>query len=139
MVLGPSIVLGPEVRRPAWTRDRGPDGGRTGRTTTKSQAPRTLVNVIALGSNVGDRSATLQAATARLQSIVDSLRSSSFFDTPYVGDEVQPPVLNAAVTGVTALDACCSSNSSPSNRTSAARAPTGAPRTLDLDLILRTP
>jgi 2-amino-4-hydroxy-6-hydroxymethyldihydropteridine diphosphokinase len=106
---------------------------------TKSQAPRTFVNVaIALGSNVGDRSATLQAATARLQSIVDSLRSSSFFDTPYVGDEVQPPVLNAAVTGVTALDAHALLEQLLAIEQDFGRTRPygGAPRTLDLDLVL---
>ena len=64
------------------------------------------INVaIALGSNVGDRHATLEAALDALRRVVNNLRSSSFFDTPYVGPEVQPSVLNAAVVGVTSLQA----------------------------------
>ena len=93
---------------------------------------------IALGSNVGDRQATLRSAITLLQAILDDLRASSFFDSPYVGDDVQPSVLNAAVTGATALGAHALLErllaiEQDFGRT---RPYGGAPRTLDLDLIL---
>lgn len=97
------------------------------------------INVaIALGSNVGDRDATLHSAITILQFIIDSMRSSSFFDTPYVGDDVQPPVLNAAVVGVTNLGAHALLEQLLAIEQDFGRTRPygGAPRTLDLDLIL---
>ena len=92
---------------------------------------------IALGSNVGDRHATLQSAISLLQFIVDNLRSSSFLDTPYVGDDVQPPVLNAAVVGVTTLGAhpLLEQLLAIEQDFGRTRPYGGAPRTLDLDLV----
>lgn len=93
---------------------------------------------IALGSNVGDRRATLQSAITRLQPIVSGIRASAFFDTPYVGDDVQPSVLNAAVVGVTVLDphALLERLLTIEQEFGRTRPYGGAPRTLDLDLIL---
>jgi 2-amino-4-hydroxy-6-hydroxymethyldihydropteridine diphosphokinase len=93
---------------------------------------------IALGSNVGDRHTTLQSAISLLQFIVDNLRSSSFLDTPYVGDDAQPSVLNAAVVGVTALEAhpLLEQLLTIEQDFGRTRPYGGAPRTLDLDLIL---
>ena len=93
---------------------------------------------IALGSNVGDRRATLHSAITLLQFIVDNLRSSSFLDTPYVGDDVQPSVLNAAVVGATALEAhpLLEQLLGIEQTFGRTRPYGGAPRTLDLDLIL---
>ena len=93
---------------------------------------------VALGSNVGDRSATLQSAITRLQPILGGIRASGFFDTPYVGDDVQPPVLNGAVTGVTALaaHALLERLLAIEQEFGRTRPYGGAPRTLDLDLIL---
>ena len=93
---------------------------------------------IALGSNVGDRSATLQSAITRLQSIVSGIRVSAFVDTPYVGDDVQPPVLNGAATGVTDLEAHALLERllAIEQEFGRTRPYGGAPRTLDLDLIL---
>jgi 2-amino-4-hydroxy-6-hydroxymethyldihydropteridine diphosphokinase len=93
---------------------------------------------IALGSNVGDRHATLQSATEALRSMVDDLRSSSFFDTPYVGEDVQPSVLNAAVVGVTTLEAHALLERllAIEHDFGRTRPYGGAPRTLDIDLIL---
>ena len=101
---------------------------------------------IALGSNVGNRRATLNAAIGALAGFISSLRASSFYDTPFVGtgpsagghDESQPSVLNAAIVGVTSLDAHpllerLLALELESGRT---RPYGGAPRTLDLDLIL---
>lgn len=97
------------------------------------------INVaIALGSNVGDRSATLQSAITRLEPILSGIRASGFSDTPYVGDDVQPPVLNGAVTGVTALGAHALLERllAIEQEFGRTRPYGGAPRTLDLDLIL---
>jgi 2-amino-4-hydroxy-6-hydroxymethyldihydropteridine diphosphokinase len=97
------------------------------------------INVaIALGSNVGDRSATLQSAITRLRSIITGIRASRFLDTPYVGDDVQPSVLNAAAIGITALDAHALLERllAIEHDFGRTRPYGGAPRTLDLDLIL---
>jgi 2-amino-4-hydroxy-6-hydroxymethyldihydropteridine diphosphokinase len=93
---------------------------------------------IGLGSNVGDRHAVLRSAIEALAPWVRDLQVSSFHDTPYVGDDVQPSVLNAAVVGVSSLDAHALLErllaiEQDFGRT---RPYGGAPRTLDLDLIL---
>ena len=93
---------------------------------------------VALGSNVGDRRATLNSAIETLRPIIRKLRASSFYDTPYIGSEVQPSVLNGAVVGTTDLDAHTLLErllaiEQDFGRT---RPYGGAPRTLDLDLIL---
>jgi 2-amino-4-hydroxy-6-hydroxymethyldihydropteridine diphosphokinase len=63
--------------------------------------------VIGLGSNLGDRSANLDAAIARLR--VDRslhvLRRSPVYETPPAGGPPQGDYLNAAVLLVTSLDA----------------------------------
>ena len=93
---------------------------------------------IALGSNLGDREATLHAAVAALHPIIHNLRVSSLHETAYVGAEAQPPVLNGAVVGEATV---------PAHRLlerlleielefGRTRPYGGAPRTLDLDLIL---
>ena len=97
------------------------------------------INVaFALGSNVGDRQATLEAAIDALRPLVKNLRPSSFFDTPYVGRDVQPSVLNAAVAGVTSLQAhpLLEQLLAIEQQFGRTRPYGGAPRTLDLDLIL---
>ena len=93
---------------------------------------------IALGSNVGNRRATLNAAVDALRPLLAGLRASSFYDTPYVGDDVQPSVLNAAVTGVTTLEAHALLERllAIEQQFGRTRPYGGAPRTLDLDLIL---
>ena len=93
---------------------------------------------IALGSNVGDRRATLTSALDALAPWVHDLHASSFYDTPYIGTEVQPSVLNAAAVGVSPLAAHALLErllaiEQDFGRT---RPYGGAPRTLDLDLIL---
>jgi 2-amino-4-hydroxy-6-hydroxymethyldihydropteridine diphosphokinase len=93
---------------------------------------------IALGSNVGDRHAVLISSIEALGPWVQDLRASSFYDNPYVGNEVQPPVLNGAVVGTTTLPARALLErllaiEQDFGRT---RPYAGAPRTLDLDLVL---
>ena len=87
---------------------------------------------------MGDRRATLHSAITLLQFIVDNLRSSAFVDTPYVGDDVQPSVLNAAIAGVTRLDAHALLEQLLGIEQTFGRTRPygGAPRTIDLDLIL---
>lgn len=113
---------------------------------------------IGLGSNVGDRRATLTSAIEVLRSFVDDLRASSFYDSPYVGSQpvadsaapqrrrameaglhqTQRDVLNAAVVGVTALGAHALLERLLAIELDFGRTRPygGAPRTLDLDLIL---
>jgi 2-amino-4-hydroxy-6-hydroxymethyldihydropteridine diphosphokinase len=63
--------------------------------------------VIGLGSNVGDRSANLDAAVARLRDdrALHVLRRSPVYETPPAGGPPQGDYLNAAVLLVTSLDA----------------------------------
>lgn len=93
---------------------------------------------VALGSNVGDREAALNGAVAALQPVIHNLRVSSFHETAYVGDEVQPAVLNAAVVGHTSVPAHALLERllEIEQQFGRARPYGGAPRTLDLDLIL---
>jgi 2-amino-4-hydroxy-6-hydroxymethyldihydropteridine diphosphokinase len=93
---------------------------------------------IALGSNLGDREDYLRLALDALTPAIDRLRVSTFHDTAPVGVGPQPTFLNAAAVGETSLGA------RPLLETLLAierdlgreRPFPGAPRTLDLDLIL---
>ena len=93
---------------------------------------------IALGCNVGDRHATLTSAIDALRPWVRNLRASSFYDTPYVGADVQPPVLNGAAVGITSVSARALLERllAIEHDFGRTRPYGGAPRTLDLDLIL---
>ena len=93
---------------------------------------------IALGSNLGDREATLHAAVAALHPLIQLLRVSSFHETAYVGAEPQPPVLNGAAVGETTLSAhlLLERLLEIEREHGRTRPYGGAPRTLDLDLIL---
>ena len=104
-----------------------------------TDAPRRRV-AIALGSNLGDRHAALAFATERLYRLLENARASAAVDTDPEGAglESQPLYLNSAVTGESAL--------SPRELLDALlqierdfgreRPYPGAPRTLDLDLVL---
>jgi 2-amino-4-hydroxy-6-hydroxymethyldihydropteridine diphosphokinase len=63
--------------------------------------------VIGLGSNLGDRTASLEAAVARIRADRDLrvLARSPIYETPPAGGPPQGDYLNAAVLVVTALDA----------------------------------
>jgi 2-amino-4-hydroxy-6-hydroxymethyldihydropteridine diphosphokinase len=93
---------------------------------------------IALGSNLGDRERHLHEALASLTTLVRELRVSTFHDTDPVGVGDQPRFLNAAAVGVTDLTArdLLDTLLAIELRHGRVRPHPGAPRTLDLDLIL---
>ena len=95
---------------------------------------------IALGSNLGDRYAAIAFAVERLGTLLAKLQVSTSIDTNPEGEGLddQPLYLNAAVTGETdlpsrqLLDALLAIERDFGRE----RPYPGAPRTLDLDLIL---
>ena len=93
---------------------------------------------IALGSNVGDRAAHLQFAIDRLRSVLTNVQQSAHVDTAPVGVVEQPRFLNGVVTGDTALTARALLDRllAIERERGRARPHPGAPRTLDLDLIV---
>ncbi len=99
--------------------------------------PRTPV-AIALGSNLGDREAHLRFAMERLRTLLADLRVSPFFETEPQDVSPQPLFLNAAVIGVSSLDArpLLDALLAIERERGRERPYAGAPRTLDLDLVL---
>ena len=101
--------------------------------------PRRRV-AVALGSNLGDRHATLTAAVERLSRLLHNIRVSTFIETnpEGAGLETQPLYLNGAVVGETELASRQLLNALLQiERDFGRNRPfPAAPRTLDLDLIL---
>jgi 2-amino-4-hydroxy-6-hydroxymethyldihydropteridine diphosphokinase len=101
---------------------------------------RTLKVAIAIGSNLGDRRAAVAFAAERLRSFVTDIALSHAVETEPEGEglEEQPLYLNAVAVGDTALgprdllDALLAIERDYGRE----RPYPGAPRTLDLDLIL---
>jgi 2-amino-4-hydroxy-6-hydroxymethyldihydropteridine diphosphokinase len=98
------------------------------------------VVVIAFGSNLGDRHSAIRQAAAKVAALCTSFKLSSIIETQPVGDglENDPPYLNAVGVGestwpVRELFAALQAIEAAAGRT---RSHAGAPRTLDLDLIL---
>ena len=93
---------------------------------------------IALGSNLGDRQLLLRKAVAALGQYLQQLRVSTFHETDPVGVGDQPRFLNAAATGYTTLPAhdLLHALIDIERQLGRERPYPGAPRTLDLDLIL---
>jgi 2-amino-4-hydroxy-6-hydroxymethyldihydropteridine diphosphokinase len=93
---------------------------------------------IALGSNRGDRERLLREAIAALEPYLQQLRVSTLHETDPVGVGDQPRFLNAAATGYTMLSArdLLHALLDIERRLGRERPYPGAPRTLDLDLIL---
>jgi 2-amino-4-hydroxy-6-hydroxymethyldihydropteridine diphosphokinase len=93
---------------------------------------------VALGSNLGDRRAHLQFAIDRLAEFLHNLRVSTFHETKPEGVGEQPMFLNAVAVGETdvparaVLDRLLAIERARGRE----RPHWGAPRTLDLDLIL---
>jgi 2-amino-4-hydroxy-6-hydroxymethyldihydropteridine diphosphokinase len=93
---------------------------------------------IALGSNLGERQAHLQHAITLLQSDLSDMAVSDLVETEPVGVEPQPRFLNGALTGYWNLDArsLLERLLGIEQTRGRCRPHPGAPRTLDLDLIL---
>lgn len=93
---------------------------------------------VALGSNLGDREAHLDAACRELRRLLPDLQSSRYRDTEPVGVGPQPRYLNAAVVGTASLGAreLLKELLAIEHRRGRVRLSLAAPRTLDLDLIL---
>jgi 2-amino-4-hydroxy-6-hydroxymethyldihydropteridine diphosphokinase len=96
--------------------------------------------VIALGSNLGDRRAAIAFAAERLAAVVSNLCLSELIETEPEGEglEDQPLFLNAVATGETSLSARALLDTLLGIERAWGRERPfhGAPRTLDLDLIL---
>lgn len=60
--------------------------------------------VIALGSNLGDRAATLDAAIDSLRKIIEVKSVSTYIETDPVGGPEQPDYLNAVLIGESELE-----------------------------------
>src|SRR5947209_6570866 len=99
-----------------------------------------MLVAVALGSNHGDRAAHLDFAVSRLSSVLASLRVSRWHETDWVGAEpgAHPRVLNGAAVGETALSArgLLDALLAIEREERRDRPFAGAPRTLDLDLVL---
>jgi 2-amino-4-hydroxy-6-hydroxymethyldihydropteridine diphosphokinase len=98
------------------------------------------VVVIGFGSNLGDRDTAIREAAGKVAAFLTSFRLSPVIETQPVGDglENDPPYLNAIGVGESDLSARelfaeLQSIEAAAGRT---RSHPGAPRTLDLDLIL---
>ena len=95
---------------------------------------------VALGSNLGDRRAALAFAVERLSALLGEPSISDFVETVPEGEglQEQPPYLNAVVVGTSALDAreLLGALLEIEREFGRERPYPGAPRTLDLDLVL---
>ena len=93
---------------------------------------------IALGSNLGDREGYLRSAMTALQPFISNLHVSTFHDTAPVGVGPQPTFLNATAVGETSLGARVLLDTllAVERDLGRERPFPGAPRTVDLDLIL---
>jgi 2-amino-4-hydroxy-6-hydroxymethyldihydropteridine diphosphokinase len=93
---------------------------------------------IALGGNLGDRAAHLASGVAALRLLIPDLVNSSFIETEPVDAEPQPWFLNGAAKGHWDGDAFAllAQLLTIERQAGRERPRLGAPRTLDLDLIL---
>lgn len=93
---------------------------------------------IALGSNIGDREGHLRYAIERLAGLLANLRVSPFIETEPQDVFPQPLFLNAALVGDTTLAARTLLDVllAIERECGRERPHVGAPRTLDLDLVL---
>jgi 2-amino-4-hydroxy-6-hydroxymethyldihydropteridine diphosphokinase len=95
---------------------------------------------IAIGSNLGDRHAAIAFAAERLSSFIEHSALSDLIETEPEGPggESQPLYLNAVLTGETSLPArqVLDSLLAIEREFGRERPFKGAPRTLDLDLVL---
>jgi 2-amino-4-hydroxy-6-hydroxymethyldihydropteridine diphosphokinase len=98
------------------------------------------VVVIAFGSNLGDRHTAIREAANKVAALLSSFRLSRIIETQPVGEglENDPPYLNAVGVGESSFSPRELFRELRSIETAAGRTRPypGAPRTLDLDLIL---
>ncbi len=94
--------------------------------------------VIALGSNLGDRKATLDDAVDQLRKIITITKVSTFIETDPVGGPDQPNYLNAVVIGESDLEPAdlLAKMLAIENEAGRTREVRWGARTLDLDLIV---
>ena len=92
---------------------------------------------LALGANLGDRLAHLQAARAALREVVFLTGISPIYETAPWGYADQPPFLNQVVMGVTALSPTALLGFLKATERRLGRRPTFryGPREIDLDLL----
>ena len=93
---------------------------------------------IALGSNLGNREKTIHEGLSRLEIVLSNIQLSPFIETVPSGVAKQPLFLNAALIGMTEVAApMLLETLLKIEHTCGRKRPyPGAPRTLDLDLIL---
>jgi 2-amino-4-hydroxy-6-hydroxymethyldihydropteridine diphosphokinase len=93
---------------------------------------------VALGSNLGNRERQIRNAARELERSIEHLRLSSLHETDPVGVGAQPKFLNAAAVGKTELSARALLDVllKVEQTFGRVRPFAGAPRSLDLDLIL---
>ncbi len=101
----------------------------------RTASPRVAV---ALGSNIGDRRSHLEYAIARLRQVLSETHVSTLVETAPVGVGPQPFFLNGAVVGTCAAEPrdLLAELRRIERERGRERPYVGAPRTLDLDLIL---
>ena len=95
--------------------------------------------VIALGSNLGDRTSYIDQAVAQLSQVITVFKVSSKIETEPVSEIAQPNYLNAVLIGDTQLDAENLLKKMQEIETNLGRVRNGtkwAARTIDLDLII---
>jgi 2-amino-4-hydroxy-6-hydroxymethyldihydropteridine diphosphokinase len=118
-------------------------GGRSALTVVSSsfQFPVSRpVVVVAFGSNLGDRERQIRAAARKVAEFLSDFRLSSIIETAPVGAALEhdPPFLNAIGVGQSTLppQALLERLQAVERAAGRTRPYRGAPRTIDLDLIL---
>tara|TARA_B100001123_G_scaffold450009_1_gene618002 strand:+ start:10313 stop:10780 length:468 start_codon:yes stop_codon:yes gene_type:complete len=93
---------------------------------------------VAIGSNLGNREKIMHEGLSRLEAIISNIQLSPFIETVPSGVARQPLFLNAALTGMTEVAApvLLETLLKIEEACGRERPYSGAPRTLDLDLIL---
>jgi len=96
------------------------------------------IAVIALGSNLGDRAAHFAHAVARLRTLLTHTVVSSFIENPPEHGATGPEFLNGVLVGRTGMSprALLTTLLEIEQERGRERTHVGAPRTLDLDLVL---
>ncbi len=123
------------------TPDRSDEPGTRDAASPPHEAPEPrAIAYVGIGSNLGDREATIRAALEALRSLPDTevLAVSSWYETDPVGNVDQPRFLNGAARLATGLDPATLLWNLHRIESSLGRVRTTpkGPRTIDLDLLL---